>query len=181
MLRRLFTAASVLSLLLSVCACVLWVGGGWWYAVPYTTRAVDASRRTLGVAASGGRLHVFWISGISGRRPGVGFDHYRITPGADDDWKLAKPGHRWSFAGFREYAYTIPIYGRSVTASDFDIPLWCVGIMGLVMPAILATRTLRSQGKLRQGFCIHCGYDLRASENRCPECGTSIPVSRFSR
>lgn len=32
--------------------------------------------------------------------------------------------------------------------------------------------------RVESGICIGCGYDLRASAKKCPECGLAIPEGR---
>lgn len=48
------------------------------------------------------------------------------------------------------------------------LPLWLFAAAGLVGTLGFARLAGR---KRRSGGCSNCGYDLRASEGRCPECG----------
>jgi hypothetical protein len=43
--------------------------------------------------------------------------------------------------------------------------------IGSVVMLVIVHVTKR---KPRPGFCVTCGYDLRASKDRCPECGTDV-------
>jgi hypothetical protein len=54
---------------------------------------------------------------------------------------------------------------------------WPIVVGTLVLPACVLLRWLSSLGRRRRlarGECGNCGYDLRASLDRCPECGTAV-------
>jgi hypothetical protein len=53
-------------------------------------------------------------------------------------------------------------------------PLWSFSVAFAIMPA-LWVRNRVQKGFKRSGHCVKCGYDLRATPDRCPECGT-IPT-----
>ena len=65
--------------------------------------------------------------------------------------------------------------GLFLRSSWLAIPHWFICLVAMI-PAIWRLRLFaRDRGRRRRGLCLACGYDLRASGDRCPECGRVRP------
>ena len=55
-------------------------------------------------------------------------------------------------------------------------PLWMLFGISLTPFVLQLRRHCRHRRRLASGQCASCGYDLRASVARCPECGDATPT-----
>jgi len=92
--------------------------------------------------------------------PAFAYQHLRTEP------------PRWFLPAALGFGFAI---GRTVQApatySGFGIPFWFIILALLILPITSLLRRHRLRRRQRQGLCLRCGYDLRATAHRCPECG----------
>jgi hypothetical protein len=67
------------------------------------------------------------------------------------------------------------------TWREIRFPYWVVLLVSLAPPVIQTVRAIRAKrlrDRLAGNQCLRCGYDLRATPTRCPECGLEVaPVA----
>jgi hypothetical protein len=166
LLGRLFMFCSAVSLLLCVAVCVLWVRSYW--------------RRDV-FTLMDGHGGAQWVEMVRG-----GFQWVRFASVPADTystgWRVAPPTDALPsrpFIGFASLSRTIPLWDgtavRQVPMSVVTIPAWFVAIFAGILPALAVSAMFQRRFWWRHGVCQKCGYDLRATPERCPECGALSP------
>jgi hypothetical protein len=61
----------------------------------------------------------------------------------------------------------------AMAAAYITIPFWLAFLITLICPGLWLWRRMW-RGHSIPGHCFTCGYDLRATPDRCPECGTAV-------
>ena len=60
------------------------------------------------------------------------------------------------------------------------VPHWFIVMVSVSLPTCWAIQRYRAKRSARAGLCPACGYDLRATPDRCPECG-AVPAAKGER
>jgi hypothetical protein len=79
----------------------------------------------------------------------------------------------FAFAGF---GYR-PDANWGSDANTLWVPYWFPAIVSAMLPALWLRHRIRRRRRRHSGQCSRCGYDLRATPDRCPECGAVAPQS----
>jgi hypothetical protein len=189
MKRRLLNLLTLLSLLLCVAVICLLIRSFW---------RVDGLRRLQIKREAGADISEEWgiwlrAGGVSVRQYGCVFRDVSAARGpATQPTRTGRsglpPGVHWDsttgaiikdrFALLTRFGTrSPPRYSdrEGVWGWQMDFPIWVVSIVFALLPAGRLYFHLRR--KPASGHCAHCGYDLRASPGRCPECGAAASVS----
>lgn len=108
----------------------------------------------------------------------------RLRHGVEGPYQIRVGRDPWVERYWRTPVFTLRA-GASpnipMTYWDVIVPLWLPAAFAAVLPVyaltIARTRRLREK-RARAGLCVRCGYDLRATPGRCPECGTAAGAVR---
>ena len=83
---------------------------------------------------------------------------------------------------FDEFAWTDAYGAGAVRGRAEVVPYRYTFAMALVVPVVwvitVVVREVRRRKRIAANRCGNCGYDLRASSGRCPECGEQATARR---
>jgi hypothetical protein len=99
---------------------------------------------------------------------------FRTNPGLYVEWSLAG-GDRYHVRADPEGVMAFKFGGNLFGLPQLVLPYWLLFIATAMLPGTRFSRWSRSRQKRPRGVCTECGYDLRATPERCPECGTAPP------
>jgi hypothetical protein len=187
--RWAFNFAAAVSLLLCVGTVVLWERS--YFVSEHVARAKMSGsavvvRSSQGLIYCDRRSHWDYAGGWTwGRRPIRG-------PGDALGWVYQTPSWGRRVLGFGIFggtSYTWPghLYPNTTPPPRTDprwwkdrytavsVPFWALAMLFSLAPLRRAFLLYRQRvERANAGRCRNCGYDLRATPDRCPECGTEV-------
>jgi hypothetical protein len=145
------------------------------------SRSAAALRRSQSWREAGPFL--FWQRHSSSEGAGMWYVHGTVAIPNDDGGKLPAYGDGYVRADVANgWTGIAPGDPRWLFLDGWEVRFPHVFVIGatallpLVVIPVWLMRQFRRLRRPKHGLCVECGYDLRASADRCPECGLPVPA-----
>jgi hypothetical protein len=173
--RRLFNITAGASLLLYTALLILWVRSY------LRSDIIQTPDRRHAFDTSPGRIWIY----VASRPFWAGIQHSSISaqllfpfnPDYGGLFRITRVVGRVRFYASCGFVYCAYPQGNGTTAvwfTDFAVPFWFLTLAAGAFPMFWLRFHLK---RTPHGHCATCNYDLRATPDRCPECGT-IPAKK---
>jgi hypothetical protein len=169
--RWAFNGVAGLSLLLLAATLAGW-GRSMFICDHFSLQYVNhETRRFANIGASWNHGGVYLIYLLARVRPDSEQLPRPLLHGGAAHWTSAVSANpsQWSYREISQSGYVLQPHVWVIEA-----PFWSLAIACAVAPSLWLCRWRSRhsvQRRLSKGQCVKCGYDLRATPDRCPECG----------
>jgi hypothetical protein len=182
--RRVVKLAAAASLVLCIATVALWVRSYWRlddvsYRFDRKRCRVQSLRGEVDVS-----VHRFYKvpeslpvrQGVSHSSSDTANRQYRTLLDLPD-WEPTSDAY--SGGSFLGFGYVSGSSSSGLTRG-IGVPHWSLALLFAILPVLRVRGATRSRRHHRAGRCPTCGYDLRATPDRCPECG-AVPAAMAAR
>ena len=184
--RRLFNLAAAASLVLCVATAAFWVRSYWRNdsVVRVTNSRTAAGGQhydARGIFSENGRLTFYTrhAAGATYGGPAVSVGSRAPDPPLYRDVAWQGSQERLNLGIIRWYRWIGRHSGGVDVDQNLEVSYWFLTLSAALTAALIAVRVWRSRNRSVRGRCPTCGYDLRATPEKCPECG-AVPARRTS-
>jgi hypothetical protein len=179
--RHLFTLCSAVSLVLCVAACVLWVRSYWY--IDWLSREAGGTGFThQAVEIDRGHIVCHRRYNTVEYEAGWSFESEPREPDAssmlDDIDRMGLYVQDADFVSTRWWGFRYGRgYGDTGLINWVVVPIWFLAAVTALPPLFSLRRVQSNSYRKRRNLCSACGYNLRATPERCPGCGAPKPAA----
>jgi hypothetical protein len=155
--------------LLFVATAILWARSYYFHDIVYYNTSIFSipfPQTSVGISSNGGAIKIWLAHEVS---------YFNFGSNSALGWHLDSERLNSNVFSTLSFADDPPVFSARTHQTTFHsmrIPFWLLSPLSALPAVSLLIKRRQEKRRTILGACRQCGYDLRATPERCPECGT---------